>query len=101
MLPVLHNATSLALQIRREVHQGYVGVNHWKSPPNMSGGSEQYALIYNPHNLAHQVSRNRPQWSLEDARNNQKTHHVIPEYQTPSPPFSNLSADLARLPGSK
>ena len=101
MLPVLHNSTSLALLIMREVHQGYVGVNHWKSPPNMSGGSEQYALIYNPHNLAHQVSRNRSQWSLEDARNDRKMHHVIPEYQTPSPPVSNLSADLARLPGSE
>ena len=61
----------------------YVGVDNWKSPPNMSGGSEQYALIYNPHNLAHQVSKNRPPWSLVDARNNPKTHHVIPEYQTP------------------
>ena len=99
VLPVLHNSTSLALLIMREVHQGCVGANHWKSSPSMAGGSEQYALTYNPHNLAHQVSRNRPQWSLEDAKNNQKTHHVVPECQTPSPPFSNLSADLARLPG--
>ena len=67
----------------------------------MAGQSGQYAITYNPHNLAHQVSRNRPQWSLEHARNDQKTYHVIPEYQTPSPPFSNLSADLVRLPGSK
>ena len=40
VLPVLHNSMSLALPIMREVHQGYVGVNHCKSPPNMSGGSE-------------------------------------------------------------
>ena len=101
VLPVLHNSTSLALPIMSKVHQGYVGVNHWKSPPNMSGGSEQYALIYNPHNLAHQVSRNCPRWSLEDAKNNQKTDQVVPDCQTPSPPFSNLSADLAGLPGFK
>ena len=100
VLPVLHNSTSLALPIMREVHQGCVGANHWKSSPSMAGGSEQYALTYNPHNFAHQVSRNCPQWSLEDARNYQKMHHVIPKHQTPSPPFSNLSADLARLPGS-
>ena len=101
VLPVLHNSTSLALPIMREVHQGYVGVNHWKSPPNMSGGSEQYALIYNPHNLAHQVSRNHPRWTLEDSKNNQKTDQVVPDCQTPLPPFSNLSADLAGLPGFK
>ena len=100
-LPVLDNSTRLALPIMREVHQGCIGANHWKSSPSMAGQSGQYAITYNPHNLGHQVSRNRTQWSLKDAKNNQKTNHDIPKYQTQSPPFRNLSADLARLPGSK
>ena len=52
----------------REVHQGCIGANHWKSSPSMAGQSGQYAITYNPHNLAHQASRNRPQWSLEEVK---------------------------------
>ena len=32
----------------------------------MAGQSGQYAITYNPHNIAHQASMNRPQWSLEE-----------------------------------
>ena len=59
-LPVLHNATRLALLIMREVHQGQDGVNHRKSPSDMIGRSRHYALIYKPYNLALQVTRNCP-----------------------------------------
>ena len=97
LLPVLDNSASLALPKMREVHQGHVGVNHCKSPPDMIERSQQYVLIYKPHILAHQVSRNCPRWSLEDTKNNQKMDQVVPNCLTPLPPFSNLSADLAGL----
>ena len=97
-LPVLHNSMRLALLIMREVHQGHDGVNHQKSPSDMIGRSCQYALIYKPYNLALQVSRNCPRCSLEDAkkkRNSQKMGQIGLDSLTPSPPFSNVSADLA------
>merc|ERR1711867_46415 len=97
-LPVLHNSTRLALLITREAHQGQAGVNHRKSPSDMIGRSWQYALIYKPYNLPLQVAKNCPRCSLEDAkskRNKQKMGQVGPDCQTPSPPFSNVSADLA------
>ena len=58
----------------------------------------QYALIYKPYNLALQVSRNCPRCSLEDAkkkRNSQKMGQIGLDSLVPSPPFSNVSADLA------
>ena len=97
-LPVLHNSTRLALLIMREVHQGQNGVNHRKCPSDMIGRSRQYALIYKPYNLALQVTKNCPRYSLEEAkskRNKQKMGQVGPDCLTPSPPFSNVSADLA------
>ena len=61
--------------------------------------SWQYALIYKPYSLALQVARDCPRCRLEDAerkRNNQKMGQVGLDSLTPSPPFSNVSADLAR-----
>ena len=99
-LPIIHNSMRLALLIMKDVHQGHDAINRRKSPSDIIGRSRQYAVIFKPYNLALQVVRDCPQCSLDDAKKksiNQKMGQVGLNCITLSPPFSNVSADLAGL----
>ena len=59
-LPVLHNSTMLALLIMRELHCGADGMSHCKSPLDIIGRAQQYAVVYKPYKLALHVSKTCP-----------------------------------------
>ena len=44
-LPIIQNSTRLALLIKREAHCGADGTNHRKSPLDIIGRAQQYAVI--------------------------------------------------------
>ena len=97
-LPVLHASTKLALLIMREAHSGADSLNHRRSPSDIIGRARQYALIYKPYSLALQVSKSCPRCILEEVRRKpvqQKIGQLDANCLTPSPPFSDVSADLA------
>ena len=84
--------------IIREAHCGADCTNHRRSPSDIIGRARQYAVIYKPYKLALQVSKTCPQCSLEEAKTKtvqQKIGQLDVSCVTPSPPFSNVSADLA------
>ena len=68
------------------------------SPADIIGRAHQFAVIYKPYRLALQVSKSCPHCILEDAKKKpvqQKIGQLDGDCLTPSPPFSNISADLA------
>ena len=97
-LPVLHNSMRLALLIIREAHSGADIMSHRRSPLDIIGRACQYALIYKPYKLALQVSESCPQCILEKAKQKpvqQKIGQLDKDCLSPSPPFSDVLADLA------
>ena len=97
-LPILHNSSRLALLIIREAHSGADSTSHRKSPSDIIGRARQFAVIYKPYRLALQVSKSCPRCILEEAKRKtvqQKIGQLDGNCLTPSPPFSDVSADLA------
>lgn len=97
-LPILHNSSRLALLIMREAHSGADRTSHRKSPSDIIGRARQFAVIYKPYRLALQVSKSCPHCILEEAKRKtvqQKIGQLDGNCLTPSPPFLDVSADLA------
>ena len=97
-LPVLQNSSRLALLIMREAHSGADSMSHRRSTSDIIGRAQQFALIYNPYKLALQVSKSCPHCILEEIKGKtvqQKIGQLDVNCVTPSPPFSDVSADLA------
>ena len=96
-LPVIHNSTRLALLILREAHAGDDNSSHRMSPSDIIGRGRKFAYIYKPYNLATVVVQTCPRCILERSKSKpsqQKMglHHE--ETLSPSPPFTDVSADL-------
>ena len=82
----------------REAHSGADSTSHRKSPSDIIGRARQFAVIYKPYRLALQVSKSCPRCILEEAKRKtvqQKIGQLNGNCLTPSPPFSDVSADLA------
>ena len=97
-LPILHNTSRLALLIMREAHSRADSTSHRRSPADIIGRACQFSVIYKPYRLALQVSKSCPRCILEEAKKKpvqQKIGQLNGDCLTPSPPFSDVSADLA------
>ena len=95
---MLHNTSRLALLILREAHAGADGTSHRRSPSDIIGRGRMFALVYKPYKLALTVSQLCPCCVLDKAKQNpaqQKMGLLSQDCLTPSPPFSDVSEDLA------
>ena len=97
-LSVLPNTSRLALLIMREAHSRADSTSHRRSPVDIIGRACQFAVIYKPYRLALQVSKSCPCCILEEVKKKpvqQKIRQLNGDCLTPSPPFSDVSADHA------
>ena len=95
---MIHNTTRLARMILREAHMGPDNLSHRRSPSYVIGRNREYAVLYKLYHLAVSVVKSCPRCMLEEAKTkriDQKIGEIEVDRLKPSPPFNNVTVDLA------